>query len=152
MLFSIQLIMWHYLQLPCCRRYGPGNFFLYLQHGESEPIWNLYGCYDGSYAGGIVFDTERYETIWNIEYLCRTAYCRWNALIASISDYTYKKECGWLLAAGGFNANLAVQSQSCLNMLSLMFLVLPFILYLIITVLNYFLKVEQANKMFDENK
>lgn len=101
-----------------------------------------------------------------------------NALIASISDYTYKKEgmrldgsifsctsmgikvgnalgtglCGWLLAAGGFNANLAVQPQSCLNMLSFMFLVLPFVLYLIITVLNYFLKVEQANKMFDENK
>jgi GPH family glycoside/pentoside/hexuronide:cation symporter len=99
-----------------------------------------------------------------------------NALIAAISDYTYKKEgirldgsmfsctsmgvkvgnalgtgmCGWLLAAGGFDADLAVQSQTCLNMLTFLFLWLPLILYFIITVLNYFLKVEQANKELDE--
>lgn len=99
-----------------------------------------------------------------------------NALIAAISDYTYKKEgirldgsmfsctsmgvkvgnalgtgmCGWLLAAGGFDKDLAVQSQTCLNMLTFLFLWLPLILYFIITVLNYFLKVEQANKELDE--
>lgn len=101
-----------------------------------------------------------------------------NALIAAISDYTYKKEhiridgsvfsctsmgikvgnalgvglCGWLLAAGGFDAELAVQPASCLNMLSFTFLWLPFLLYLIITIMNYFLKVEQANRELDEKK
>ena len=101
-----------------------------------------------------------------------------NALIASIGDYTYKKEgirvdgsvfsctsmgikvgnalgtglCGWLLEAGGFDASLAVQSSTCLNMIAFTFLWLPFILYFIITVMNYFLKVEQANKMLDEQK
>ena len=58
--------------------------------------------------------------------------------------------CGWLLAAGGFDKDLAVQSQTCLNMLTFLFLWLPLILYFIITVLNYFLKVEQANKELDE--
>lgn len=98
-----------------------------------------------------------------------------NALVAAISDYTYKKEkvridgsmfsctsmgikvgnalgtglCGWLLEAGGFDGTKAVQSQGCLNMLTFMFLWIPFILYVIITVLNYFLKVEKANKELD---
>ncbi len=94
-----------------------------------------------------------------------------NALIAACSDYTYRKtkkridgtmySCtslgvkiggglgvsigGWLLAAGGYVRNAAVQPQSCLNMLNFMYLWLPLVLTIIITLLLSALKVEQAN-------
>ncbi len=95
-----------------------------------------------------------------------------NALIASCSDYTYRTakkridgtmySCtslgvkiggglgvsigGWLLEAGGYVQGAAAQPQSCLNMLNFMYLWLPLILTLIVTLLLSFLKVEQANE------
>lgn len=98
-----------------------------------------------------------------------------NALVGAISDYTYKKEriridgsmysctsmgikvgnalgtamLGWLLQAGHYDGTLAVQPDSALAMISFVFLWVPFILYFIVTVLNYFLKVEKANKELD---
>ena len=99
-----------------------------------------------------------------------------NALIASCSEYTFrtKHRCidgtmyscsslgvkigsgvgtalaGWLLAAGGYVANAAVQPQSCINMLYLMYLWIPMIINLLITVLLSRLKVEQANAVLEE--
>ncbi|MCD7757721.1 MAG: MFS transporter [Clostridiales bacterium] len=99
-----------------------------------------------------------------------------NALIATCSEYTWRTtgkhidgtmySCtslgtkigggvgtalgGWLLAAGGYVQNAAQQPQSCINMLNFMYLVFPFILNILITVLLYFLKVEQANQAWDE--
>lgn len=98
-----------------------------------------------------------------------------NALIAAASDYTYKKDgiridgtmfsctslgvkigggigvalTGWLLEAGGYIENAVVQSQSCVNMLNFIYLWLPLIINVIITVLLCFLKVEKANKDLD---
>ncbi len=94
-----------------------------------------------------------------------------NALIAECSEYTYLTKgkridgtmysctslgvkigggigtafAGWLLAASGYVANAAVQSQSCINMLYVMYLWIPMVINLIITVLLVKLKVEQAN-------
>lgn len=99
-----------------------------------------------------------------------------NALIAACSDYTYRTtgkridgtmySCsslgvkigggigtaltGWLLAAGGYVANAAVQPESCINMLHFMYLWLPMILNLLITILLSRLTVEKANE--DWNK
>ncbi len=98
-----------------------------------------------------------------------------NALIAAASDYTYKKDgiridgtmfsctslgvkigggigvalTGWLLEAGGYIENAVVQSQSCVNMLNFIYLWLPLIINVVITVLLCFLKVEKANKDLD---
>lgn len=94
-----------------------------------------------------------------------------NALIAEASDYTFHTKrkridgtmysctslgvkigggigtalAGWLLAASGFVANAAVQSQSTINMLYVMYLWIPMIINFIITILLSKLKVEQAN-------
>ena len=101
-----------------------------------------------------------------------------NALIAACSDYTYKTKhkridgtmfsctslgvkigggigtalCGWLLAAGGYVENAAVQSASCIGMLNFMYLWFPIILCGLITFLLSKLKVEQANKKLSTNK
>ncbi len=94
-----------------------------------------------------------------------------NALIAECSEYTYLTKgkridgtmysctslgvkigggigtalAGWLLAVSGYVANAAVQSQSCINMLYVMYLWIPMAINLIITLLLVKLKVEQAN-------
>ncbi|HMQ37655.1 MAG TPA: MFS transporter [Micropruina sp.] len=94
-----------------------------------------------------------------------------NALIAEASEYTYlttKKRIdgmmfsatslgvkigggggvalsGWLLAASGYVGGAPEQSESALNMLNFMYLWMPAIVALVITVLLLFLRVEQAN-------
>ena len=94
-----------------------------------------------------------------------------NALIAACSDYTYRTtnhridgtmySCtslgvkiggglgvslsGWLLEAGGYIKNAAVQPKSCINILNFMYLWLPLIFTIIIAILLSKLKVEQAN-------
>ena len=99
-----------------------------------------------------------------------------NALIAACSDYTYRTtgkridgtmySCsslgvkigggigtaltGWLLAAGGYVANAPVQPESCINMLNFMYLWLPMLLNLVITLLLSGLNVEKANEDWDK--
>lgn len=94
-----------------------------------------------------------------------------NAVIASCSEYTYltrKKRvdgtmysctslgvklggglgtaiAGWLLALSGFSGVATVQPQSCINMMYFMYLWVPFIIDLVITLLLSTLKVEEAN-------
>lgn len=94
-----------------------------------------------------------------------------NAVIAECSEYTYltKKKrvdgtmysctslgvklggglgtaiSGWLLALSGFNEKLTIQPDSCLQMLRIMFLWIPFVITLIITIIMSKMKVEKAN-------
>lgn len=94
-----------------------------------------------------------------------------NALIAECSEYTYltqKKRIdgtmfsctslgvkigggigtaigGWLLQFGGFVQDAVAQPDSCINMIYFMYLWLPMILNLIITILLSTLRVEQEN-------
>ena len=98
-----------------------------------------------------------------------------NALIAAASDYTYRTRgkrvdgtmfscsslgikigsgigtalAGWLLAAGGYVANAAVQPQSCINMLNFLYLWFPLIMVVIMVILLSQLKVEKANADWD---
>ena len=53
---------------------------------------------------------------------------------------------GWLLAASHFDSSLAVQPESCISMLKIMYLVIPFALDAIITFILSRLKVEEANE------
>ena len=94
-----------------------------------------------------------------------------NAVIASCSEYTWLTKhkrvdgtmysctslgvkmggglgtaiTGWLLAFSNYDKALAVQPDSCINMLKLMYLVIPFVLDAIITVILSRVKVEEAN-------
>lgn len=94
-----------------------------------------------------------------------------NAVIASCSEYTYLTKhkrvdgtmysctslgiklggglgtaaAGWLLAASGFDGAALVQTQSCMNMLYFMYLWLPMIISLLITIVLSRMNVEQAN-------
>lgn len=95
-----------------------------------------------------------------------------NALIAETAKYSYLKNgvhiegtmfscssmgiklgggigsavCGWLLAAGGFDGLAKMQTQGTLNMISIMYVVVPLVFYVLIFVLSLFLNVEGANK------
>ena len=96
-----------------------------------------------------------------------------NAVIASCSEYTYLTKgkrvdgsmysctslgvkigggigtaiSGWMLDLSGFvNGDLSVQPESCINMLYFMYLWLPFILDLLITIILSFMNVEKANR------
>lgn len=53
---------------------------------------------------------------------------------------------GWLLDFGGFNGQLAVQSQSCINMLHFMYLWLPMLINILVALLLTQLNVEKANE------
>lgn len=94
-----------------------------------------------------------------------------NALIAACSEYTFLTRhkridgtmfsctslgvkigggigtalAGWMLAASGYIANQPIQADSCIQMLYFMYLWIPMVINLIITLLLSKLKVEQAN-------
>lgn len=53
---------------------------------------------------------------------------------------------GWLLVASHFDSALAVQPESCISMLKIMYLVIPFALDAIITFILSRMKVEEANE------
>lgn len=100
------------------------------------------------------------------------------AVIASCSEHTYLKSgkridgsmfsctsfgtklgggigvalSGWLLDMSGYINNGAVQPDSCISMMCIMYLWLPFVFDLIITIVLSFLNVEEANKKLKENK
>ena len=52
---------------------------------------------------------------------------------------------GWLLEFAGYDGTLAVQSESCINMLKTMYLLIPAVITLIITFVMSRMKVEKAN-------
>lgn len=98
-----------------------------------------------------------------------------NAMVAETSDYTYRTQkaridgvmfscssigvklgggigsavVGWLLAWGGFDGTVEVQSASAVNTIFFMYAVIPVIFGLIMAILVYLLKVEDANREWD---
>ena len=95
-----------------------------------------------------------------------------NAVIASCSEYTYLTKhkrvdgtmysctslgvklggglgtavAGLMLAASGFDGSLAVQPESCMQMLYLMYLWIPLFISLLITFVLSKMNVEEANE------
>ena len=57
---------------------------------------------------------------------------------------------GWLLALGGFNGTAEVQTSGAINMIFFMYVVLPLIMGVFMAILVYLMKVEKANKEWDE--
>ena len=102
-----------------------------------------------------------------------------NAVIACCSEYTYltKKKhidgamysctslgvkiggglgiaiSGWMLSLSGFvNGDYAVQPDSCINMMYVMYLWIPFIIDFLITIILSFMNVEEANQKLKEKE
>lgn len=99
-----------------------------------------------------------------------------NAMVAETSDYTWRTQgvridgvmfscssigvklgggigsavVGWLLALGGFNGTAEVQTAGAVNMIFFMYVVLPLIMGVLMAILVYLMKVEKANKEWDE--
>lgn len=99
-----------------------------------------------------------------------------NALVAETSDYTWRTQkaridgvmfscssigvklgggigsavVGWMLKWGGYDGTAAVQSAQAVNTIFFMYAVMPIIFGVIMAILLYFLKVEKANKEWDE--
>lgn len=95
-----------------------------------------------------------------------------NAVIASCSEYTYLTKnkrvdgamysctslgvklggglgtaiAGWMLAASGFDGMAAIQPESCIRMLHFMYLWLPMLISIVITIVLSKMNVEDANK------
>lgn len=98
-----------------------------------------------------------------------------NALVAETSDYTWRTQkaridgvmfscssigvklgggigsavVGWMLKWGGYDGTAAVQSAQAIDTIFFMYAVMPIIFGVVMAVLLYFLKVEQANKEWD---
>ncbi|MBQ3559330.1 MAG: MFS transporter [Agathobacter sp.] len=102
-----------------------------------------------------------------------------NAVIATCSEYTYLTKgkridgsmysctslgvkigggigtalSGWMLSLSGFvNGDASVQPDSCISMMYFMYLWLPFILDLLITIILSFMNVEEANEKLRTNR
>ena len=102
-----------------------------------------------------------------------------NAVIASCSEYTYLTKgkridgtmysctslgvkiggglgtaiAGWMLDLSGFiNGDTAVQPESCIDMMHVMYLWIPFVLDLLITIILCFMNVEEANEKIKNKK
>ena len=59
---------------------------------------------------------------------------------------------GWLLEFSKFDKNLDVQLDSCLNMLHIMYLWIPFIICIVITLIMSQMNVEKANQQLRDKK
>ena len=102
-----------------------------------------------------------------------------NAVIASCSEYTYLTKgkridgtmysctslgvkiggglgtaiAGWMLDLSGFvNGDTAIQPESCIDMMHVMYLWIPFVLDLLITIILCFMNVEEANEKIKNRK
>ncbi|MBR2046416.1 MAG: MFS transporter [Agathobacter sp.] len=102
-----------------------------------------------------------------------------NAVIATCSEYTYLTKgkridgsmysctslgvkigggigtalSGWMLSLSGFvNGDASVQPDSCISMMYFMYLWLPFILDLLITIILSFMNVEESNEKLRANR
>lgn len=129
--------------------------------------YNKVGYGSGDVAGNVVY---AFLSTFVMIYLTNTVGL--NAVIANCSEYTYmtKKKrvdgtmysctslgiklgggigtaiTGWLLEFSKFDKNLDVQLDSCLNMLHIMYLWIPFIICIVITLIMSQMNVEKANQ------
>ena len=59
---------------------------------------------------------------------------------------------GWLLDISGYVNNAEVQSASCISMMNVMYLWLPFVFDLIVTIILSFMNIDGANRKLKENR
>lgn len=111
----------------------------------------LKGTFAGALSGSLnalIAEASAYTT--------RTTGIRMDGMMYSCSSLGVKigggigtAATGWLLALGGFDGTAAVQSAGAISMIFHLYITIPMVIGIIITVLLAFLDVEKANKKWD---
>ena len=117
----------------------------------------LFATFFRNMAGGPLTGTLNAWVAETSDYTWRTQKVRIDGLMFSCSSIGVKlgggigsAVVGWLLALGGFNGTAAVQSSGAINMIFFMYAVLPLIFGIAMAILVYLMKVEKANREWDE--
>lgn len=133
-----------------------GALFIVGAVGKNLPLM-LFATFFRNMAGGPLTGTLNALVAETSDYTWRTQNVRIDGVMFSCSSIGVKlgggigsAVVGWLLAFGGFNGQAEVQSASAVNMIFFMYAVLPIIFGVVMAILVYLMKVEKANKEWDE--
>ena len=117
----------------------------------------LFATFFRNMAGGPLTGTLNAWVAETSDYTWRTQKVRIDGVMFSCSSIGVKlgggigsAVVGWLLALGGFDGTAAVQSSGAINMIFFMYAVLPLIFGVAMAILVYLMKVEKANREWDE--
>ena len=117
----------------------------------------LFATFFRNMAGGPLTGTLNAWVAETSDYTWRTQKVRIEGVMFSCSSIGVKlgggigsAVVGWLLALGGFDGTAAVQSSGAINMIFFMYAVLPLIFGIAMAILVYLMKVEKANREWDE--
>ena len=117
----------------------------------------LFATFFRNMAGGPLTGTLNAWVAETSDYTWRTQKVRIDGVMFSCSSIGVKlgggigsAVVGWLLALGGFDGTAAVQSSGAINMIFFMYAVLPLIFGIAMAILVYLMKVEKANREWDE--
>ncbi len=133
-----------------------GGIFVVGALNKSLPVM-LFATFFRNMAGGPLTGTLNAWVAETSDYTWRTQKVRIDGVMFSCSSIGVKlgggigsAVVGWLLALGGFDGTAAVQSSGAINMIFFMYAVLPLIFGIVMAILVYLMKVEKANKEWDE--
>ncbi len=133
-----------------------GGVFVVGALNKSLPVM-LFATFFRNMAGGPLTGTLNAWVAETSDYTWRTQKVRIDGVMFSCSSIGVKlgggigsAVVGWLLALGGFDGTAAVQSSGAINMIFFMYAVLPLIFGIVMAILVYLMKVEKANKEWDE--
>ncbi len=133
-----------------------GAVFIFGAINKNLPVM-LFATFIRNMAGGPLTGTLNALVAETSDYTWRTQGVRIDGVMFSCSSIGVKlgggvgsAVVGWLLALGGFNGTAEVQSAGAVNMIFFMYAILPIIMGVVMAILVYLLKVEKANKEWDE--
>lgn len=133
-----------------------GVVFIVGAMGKNLPVM-LFATFFRNMAGGPLTGTLNALVAETSDYTWRTQKVRIDGVMFSCSSIGVKlgggigsAVVGWLLALGGFDGKAAVQPTGAVNMIFFMYAVIPLLFGIVMAILVYLMKVEKANKEWDE--
>lgn len=133
-----------------------GVIFLFGALNKNLPVM-LFATFLRNMAGGPLTGTLNAMVAETSDYTWRTQGVRIDGLMFSCSSIGVKLGggigsaiVGWLLALGGFDGTAEVQTAGAINMIFSMYVIIPLIMGVLMAILVYLMKVEKANKEWDE--
>lgn len=133
-----------------------GVIFLFGALNKNLPVM-LFATFLRNMAGGPLTGTLNAMVAETSDYTWRTQGVRIDGVMFSCSSIGVKLGggigsaiVGWLLALGGFDGTAEVQTAGAINMIFSMYVIIPLIMGVLMAILVYLMKVEKANKEWDE--
>ena len=133
-----------------------GAVFIVGALNKNLPLM-LFATFFRNMAGGPLTGTLNAWVAETSDYTWRTQKVRIDGVMFSCSSIGVKlgggigsAVVGWLLALGGFDGTAAVQSSGACRQIFFMYAVLPLIFGVAMAILVYLMKVEKANREWDE--